>query len=70
MKNGREVASNNSWNVIGDSSDETNFPYKSLLTDTQVLRLHKAVVNNSLANITLLKFKLSKMVHLQGFLDK
>ena len=70
MKNGREVASNNSWNVIGDSSDETNFPYKSLLTDTQVLRLHKAVVNNSLANITLLKFKLSKMVHLQEFLDK
>ena len=54
----------------GDSSDETNFSYKSLLTDTQVLRLHKAVVNNSLANITLLKFKLSKMVQLQGFLDK
>ena len=37
INNGAEVTSN----VIVDSSDENNFPYKLLLTDTQVSRLHK-----------------------------
>ena len=37
INNGAELTSN----VIVDSNDETNFPYKLLLTDTQVLRLHK-----------------------------
>ena len=41
-----------SSNVIGDSNDETNFLHKFLLTDTQVLKLHKACANNSSANIT------------------
>ena len=32
--------------MIGDPNDETNFLHRLLLTDTQVLRLHKAFVNN------------------------
>ena len=32
IKNGTEVTLNLSSNLIGDSYDETNFPYKSLLT--------------------------------------
>ena len=37
INNGAGVTSN----VIVDSNDENNFPYKLLLTDTQVSRLHK-----------------------------
>ena len=43
MKNGTEVTLNLSSNVIADSSDETNFPHKLLLTGTQVSRLHKVL---------------------------
>ena len=43
IKNGTEVTLNLSSNEVGDSDDETNFPDKLLLTDTQVSRLYKAV---------------------------
>ena len=36
--------------MIGNSNDETNFQYKLLLTNTQVLRFRKAFANNSSAN--------------------
>ena len=36
MKTDTEVTLNISLNVIGNSNDETNFPYNLLLTDTQV----------------------------------
>ena len=49
-KNGIDVTLNLSSNVVGVSNDETNFPHKLLLTDTQVLRLHKAFANNSSTN--------------------
>ena len=39
-----------SLNVAGDCNDENNFPHKLLLTNTQVSKLPKAFVNNSLAN--------------------
>ena len=48
--------------MVGDSNDENNFPHKLLLTDTQVLKLHKAFGNDSLANIRLSKAQLSKIV--------
>ena len=32
IKNGTEVTSKLSSNVVGDSNDETNFPHKLLLT--------------------------------------
>ena len=36
IKNGTEVTLNLSSNLIGSSNDETNFPHKFLLTNTQV----------------------------------
>ena len=41
VKNGTEVSLNFSSKVIGDSNNRANFPYKLLLTDTQVSRLRK-----------------------------
>ena len=35
MKNGTEVTLNLSSNLIRNFDDETNFPHKLLLTDTQ-----------------------------------
>ena len=59
-KNGIDVTLNLSSNVAGDSNDETNFPQKLLLTDTQVLRLHKAFANNSSTNKKLSKAQLRR----------
>ena len=47
IKNGTEITLKISSNVAGDSNDENNFPYKLLLTNTQVSRLRKAFANNS-----------------------
>ena len=55
-------------NVLGDSNDETNFPRKLLLTNTQVLKLRKAFANNSSANIKLSKTQLLKIVQSGRFL--
>ena len=49
--NGIKVKSDS--NVINNSNDETNFPYKLSLTNRQVSRLRKAFANNSSANIKL-----------------
>ena len=54
-KNGTEVTLFFSSNVIGESTEEANFPHKLLLTDTQVLRLHKAFANGLSADIKLSK---------------
>ena len=42
IKNGTEVTLDLSSNLIGNCNDETNFPHKLLLTDTQVSKNHKA----------------------------
>ena len=55
IKGGTEVTLKLSSNVIGGSKDEINFLHKLLLTDRQVSGLRKAFVNNSSANIKLLK---------------
>ena len=65
-KNGTEVTLNLSSNAIGDSNDETNFPHKLLLTNTQVSRIHKFFANGSSADIKISKTQLSKMVQLGG----
>ena len=52
-KNGIEVTLKISTNFVGYSNDENNFPYKLLLTNTQVIKLRKAFANNSSANIKL-----------------
>ena len=41
MKNGIKAALFLSWNVVGDSNDETNLSHMLLLTDTQVSRIRK-----------------------------
>ena len=51
IKNSAEVILKISSNFFGDSNDEKNFPYKLLLTNTQVSRLLKAFANGSSANI-------------------
>ena len=36
MKSGTQVTLNLSSNTVGESNDQSNFPYESLLTNTQV----------------------------------
>ena len=69
MKNGTEVTSNFSSNVIGDFIDENNFPKKLVLTDRQVSKFRKASANISPANIKLSKPRISKMLQWGRFLD-
>ena len=61
-KNETEVKLNLSSNLIWSSNDETNFPHKLLLTDTQVSKICKAFANGSSANIKVSKIQLSKML--------
>ena len=51
IKNGIEITLDLSSNLIGNSNDETNFPHKLLLTDTQILKIRKAFANGSSAII-------------------
>ena len=51
IKKGIQVTLNLSSNVVGDSNDETNFPHKLLLTDTQVSKICKAFANGLSVNI-------------------
>ena len=41
IKDGPRVTKNLSSNVIGGTNDETNFPHKLLLTNTQVSKIRK-----------------------------
>ena len=54
--------------MIGDN--ETNFPHKLLLTNRQVSNLRKAFANHLSTDIKLSKTQLSKMMQLQGSLDR
>ena len=47
IKNGTKVTLNLSSNLIRNSNDETNFPHKLLLTDTQVSKIHTVLANGS-----------------------
>ena len=51
-------------------NDETNFPYKLLLTNRQVENFRKAFANKSSTDIKLSKTQLSKMVQSRGFLGR
>ena len=51
IKNGTEVTLNLPSNLIGNSNDESYFPHKLLLTDTQAPKICKAFVNGSSPNI-------------------
>ena len=67
MKNGTLKLSSN---VVGDTTDETNFSHKLLLTNTQVLKIPKAFAINSSANIKLLQAQFSKIGQSVGFLGR
>ena len=70
IKNETEVVLRLSWNMIGNSDDETNFPHKLLLTNKQVANLRKAFANNLSADIKLSKTQLSKIVQWEWFLSR
>ena len=67
IKNETDVVLRLSSNMIGNSNDETNFPHKLLLTNTQVANLCKAFANNTSTDIKLSKTQLSKMIKSGGF---
>ena len=68
IKNETEVVLRVSSNMIGD--DETNFPYKLLLTNRQVASLRKAFASNLSTDIKLSKIQISKMIQSGGFLGR
>ena len=70
IKNGTEVFLRLSSNTIGNSNNETNFPYKLLLTNRQVASLRKAFANNLATDIKLSKTQLSEMIKSGGFLRR
>ena len=62
LKSGTKTGKFNvSSNAVVEPNDETNFPIKLLLTNTQVSRIHKPLANGSSANIKFWKTQLSKM---------
>ena len=56
--------------MVGDSNDDNDFSHKLLLTNTQVLKLHKTFANGSSANIKLSKTQLHKIGQSGGFLGR
>ena len=62
IKNGTEVTLNLSSNLIGNSSNETNFPNKLLLTETQISKIRQALKFS--------KTQLSKMIQSRGILGE
>ena len=69
IKSGTEVNLNLSSNLIGNSNDETNFPHKLLLTNTQFSKVCKALANGSSAHIKFSKNQLSKTLQSGGFIS-
>ena len=59
-----------SWNMIGNSLDEINFPHRLLLTNRQIANLRKAFAKNLSTDIKLSKTQLSKIIQSGGFLGK
>ena len=70
VNTGTKVTLNLSSNVVGDSNEETNFPYRLLLINTWVSRLRKTFANNSSANKKLSKIQLNKMRQSREFFGR
>ena len=47
IKNGTDVVLRLASNMVGNSNNETKFPHKLLLTNTQILSLRKAFANHT-----------------------
>ena len=61
VKNGTDVISRLSSNIIRNSGDEANFPHKLLLTNRQVANIRKAFANHTSGDIKFSKAQLTKM---------
>ena len=61
-KNDTGLTLNLPSNVVGNANDETNFPHKLLIANTQVSKNCKAFANGSSANIKFSKTQCSKMI--------
>ena len=61
IKNGTDVSLRLSSNMIGNSDDETIFPHKLLLTNSEVANLRKNIVYHKSTDIKLSKAQLTKM---------
>ena len=70
VTNGTELTLNLSLNVFGNFNDESNFPHKLLLTNTQNSRFRKAFANGSSGNTKFSKSQLSKIGQSDRFLGK
>ena len=70
IKNESDVVLRLSSNVIGNSSDNTNFPHELFLTNRQVANICKAFANNLSTDTKFSKAQLSKMIQSGGFLGK
>ena len=68
IKNKAELVLRLSSSMVGD--DETNFPYKLLLTNKQVGNLRKAYADKSSTGIKLSRTQISKMIQSGGFLGR
>ena len=53
--------------MVGDSNDASIFPYKLLLTSTQVSRPYKSFTNGASADMKFSKTKLSQMIQFGKF---
>ena len=60
IRYGAEVTFDLSSNVIGNSTNETNFPHRLLLTNTEVSKLRETFANYLWANVKLSKTQLHK----------
>ena len=68
IKNETNVTLRISSGMVGNSNDNTNFPYKLLLTDRQVANICKAFSNNLSTDVKFSKTQLLKMSQSGGFL--
>ena len=55
--------------MVGNSNDDTKFPHKLLLTNTQVSRLHEPFANSSSTNTKFSETQLSKVIQSEGFIE-
>ena len=70
IKNENDVVLRIPSNMVGNSGDNTNFPYELLLTNRQVENIRKAFANHLSTDIKLSKTQLSKMIKSGGFLGR
>ena len=56
--------------MIGNSTDETNFPHKLFLTNRQIANLRNGFAKHTSTDIKLPKTELSKMIQSGEFLGR